>query len=156
MDPESASLARRRVVVAAPLAGLAALAGCSSYGQTTASPAYGDDPPAAAAKASSKASPKAKKSKPLAAAADIPVGGGKVFEAKKVVVTQPTEGEFKAFSAVCTHQGCTVGSVSNGTIVCPCHGSRFNITDGSVDTGPAQQPLPARKIKVQDGDLLLG
>jgi Rieske Fe-S protein len=66
-----------------------------------------------------------------------------------VVVTQPTAGSFKAFTAVCTHQGCTVGSVSGGAIHCPCHGSAFSIKDGSVVNGPATQPLAAVSIKVE-------
>ena len=70
------------------------------------------------------------------ATADIPVGGGKVFDALKVVVTQPTAGEFKAFTAVCTHQGCTVNGVSNGIITCPCHGATFDIADRRGDAGP--------------------
>jgi Rieske Fe-S protein len=70
--------------------------------------------------------------KGLAKTSDIPVGGGKIFKAEKVVVTQPKAGEFRAFSAICTHQGCPVGSVSGGTINCPCHGSKFKIADASV------------------------
>ncbi|MFC4010263.1 Rieske (2Fe-2S) protein [Nonomuraea purpurea] len=87
----------------------------------------------------------------LAKTADIPVGGGTIFKDQKIVVTQPTSGQFKAFSAVCTHNGCTVGSVENGVIVCPCHNSKFGIADGAVTDGPADKPLPAQKIKV-DGD----
>ena len=63
---------------------------------------------------------------------DIEVGGGAVYADREVVVTQPTEGEFKAFDATCTHQGCQVGDVSDGTIHCPCHNSRFSIEDGSL------------------------
>ena len=91
----------------------------------------------------------------LGMAADIPVGGGKVFTAEKVVVTQPTAGEFKAFSAVCTHVGCLCNAVANGTINCPCHGSEFKISDGAVVTGPAPAPLPTRTIAVADGKILL-
>ncbi|WP_241564217.1 Rieske (2Fe-2S) protein [Nonomuraea polychroma] len=87
----------------------------------------------------------------LTTTADIPVGGGTIFKEQKIVITQPTSGEFKAFSAVCTHSGCTVGSVADGQIVCPCHNSKFNITDGAVTAGPADKPLPAQQIKV-DGD----
>ncbi|WP_079109998.1 Rieske (2Fe-2S) protein [Streptomyces roseifaciens] len=92
----------------------------------------------------------------LAKAADIPEGGGKVFPDRKVVVTQPVKGEFKAFSAVCTHQGCVVKDVSGGTINCPCHGSRFRIVDGSVQGGPAQGPLPEEQVSVRGGSLHLG
>ncbi|WP_042393069.1 Rieske (2Fe-2S) protein [Streptacidiphilus carbonis] len=91
----------------------------------------------------------------LAATSDIPVGGGKVFADKKVVVTQPTAGEFKAFTAVCTHMGCTVGSVSGGTINCPCHGSAFHIADGTVAKGPAPSPLSAETIAVANGKITL-
>jgi Rieske Fe-S protein len=91
----------------------------------------------------------------VASAADVPVGGGTVVAAEKVVVTQPVEGEFRAFSAVCTHQGCTVGSVADGLIVCPCHASRFRVTDGSVASGPATRPLPARRITVAGGEVRL-
>jgi Rieske Fe-S protein len=79
---------------------------------------------------------------------DIAVGGGTIFAAGQAVVTQPTAGQFKAFSSICTHAGCPVGSVTD-TINCPCHGSRFSITDGSVVNGPASRPLPARTVKVE-------
>lgn len=83
--------------------------------------------------------------------AEIPVGGGKVFDTEKIVVTQPKAGEFKAFSATCTHKGCTVAKVEDGTIDCPCHGSKFDITTGAVKDGPAPAPLPPRTAAV-DGD----
>ncbi|GGO76067.1 Rieske (2Fe-2S) protein [Nonomuraea cavernae] len=142
---------RRTVVLGAGSAGLAAvLTACASYGdpatQASAEP-LPEEPSSAAPKKKAKA-------KPLAATSDIPSGGGKIFESQKVVVTQPQEGEFRAFSAVCTHQGCTVASVSNGTINCPCHGSKFDIADGSVAGGPAGDPLPEKKIKV-DGDTIM-
>ncbi|SFP99578.1 Rieske (2Fe-2S) protein [Actinomadura madurae] len=91
----------------------------------------------------------------LAAASEIPVGGGKVFEDAKVVVCQPRQGEFKAFSAACTHRGCSVGSVSGGTINCPCHGSKFKIDDGSVVAPPADKPLEEKKITVQGDQIML-
>ena len=91
----------------------------------------------------------------LAAVAEIPVGGGKVFAGPKVVVTQPVKGQFKAFSAVCTHVGCVCNAVTGGTINCPCHGAQFKISDGSVVAGPATSPLPARTIAVAGGKILL-
>jgi Rieske Fe-S protein len=91
----------------------------------------------------------------LAAAGDIPVGGGKVFAAEKIVVTQPVADEYRAFSAVCTHVGCLVNQVANGTIDCPCHGSQFRITNGAVVTGPAMSPLPPKKIKIEAGKVVL-
>jgi Rieske Fe-S protein len=87
----------------------------------------------------------------LGKTSDVPVGGGTVFKEQKVVVVQPKAGEFKAFTAICTHQGCVVGSVADGMIDCPCHGSKFKIEDGSVSAGPAKEPLAEKQIKV-DGD----
>lgn len=102
----------------------------------------------AGAAASSAASSAAGAAQDLAKKADIPVGGGKVFESAKVVVTQPTEGDYKAFSAVCTHQGCTVSGVEGGTITCACHGSTFDIATGEVKSGPATKALPEKKVTV--------
>ncbi len=74
-----------------------------------------------------------------------------MFADQKVVVVQPSAGEFKAYSATCTHQGCAVKSVSDGLINCPCHNSNFSVADGSVSSGPATKPLPEVRITV-DGD----
>ncbi|GAA2026379.1 hypothetical protein GCM10009839_26010 [Catenulispora yoronensis] len=91
----------------------------------------------------------------LAPVASVPVGGGKILSDKQIVLTQPTAGDIKAFSAVCTHQGCTVGSVDNSLITCPCHGSQYKITDGSVVTGPAARALAPHQVKVENGQVLL-
>ncbi|MFF8504556.1 Rieske (2Fe-2S) protein [Streptomyces anulatus] len=91
----------------------------------------------------------------IAATADIPEGGGVVFAAQKVVVTQPQPGEFKAFSSTCTHQGCAVKDVSGGTITCPCHNSTFDAATGSPTGGPATRPLPAREITVEGDSIRL-
>jgi len=85
----------------------------------------------------------------LALTSDVPVGGGKILADKKIVITQPRAGSFQAFTAVCTHQGCTVSSVSGGTVNCPCHGSKFSVVNGSVVTGPAPSALAPVSIKVQ-------
>jgi Rieske Fe-S protein len=87
----------------------------------------------------------------LVAKSKVPVGEGVILTGPKIVVTQPTAGNFKAFTAVCTHMGCTVGSIADGTITCPCHGSEYSIKDGSVKKGPAPKPLAEIAIKV-DGD----
>jgi len=134
-DTSLPEVSRRVVVVGACAVGVAAaLGGCGTYGGS----AEGADPPA------KDPAPGAA----LAKTADIPVGGGKVFPDQKVVVTQPEEGTFKGFTSTCTHQGCQVAEVKDGTINCPCHGSKFKVADGSVAGGPAPSPLPAKDLKV--------
>ncbi|ANS63751.1 Rieske (2Fe-2S) protein [Streptomyces lincolnensis] len=91
----------------------------------------------------------------LGKTADIPEGGGKIFKEQGVVVTQPTAGEFKAFSSKCTHQGCAVTGIAKGVITCPCHQSEFSVSDGSVKKGPATQALPAEKITVSGDSIEL-
>ena len=86
----------------------------------------------------------------LTTTADVPVGGGVILAKDGLVVTQPEEGTFKAFSSKCTHQGCQVTKVTS-TIDCPCHKSKFSIADGSPESGPASSPLPETAVKV-DGD----
>ena len=87
--------------------------------------------------------------------ADVPVGGGVVEDASGVVVVQPTAGEFKAYSAICPHQGCTVDEISNGEIHCPCHGSTFRVSDGAVLQGPATQGLMVLTTTVKDGSVVV-
>lgn len=91
----------------------------------------------------------------LTKTSEVPVGGGAIFAAQGVVVTQPTAGEFKGFTSICTHQGCPVSSVDGGTINCACHKSQFSINDGSVKTGPATRPLAAKDVKVDGENIIL-
>jgi Rieske Fe-S protein len=136
--------------------GLAAtvLAACSTYGKkpeaasapptsTVDSPPGTGAPPGAPAPAANA----------IAKTADVPVGSGLIVD--KVVVTQPSAGVFKGFSATCTHAGCTVNKIADGTIDCPCHGSKFNL-DGSVANGPATKPLEAKAVTVQGDSIVLG
>jgi Rieske Fe-S protein len=154
------SSSRRAMLAGACATCLSALAGCARYGTSNglAGPAaYGGAPssaagPASAAGASSAAGGSA--SDVLASTGQIPVGGGKILTDKKIVITQPQAGSFDAFTAVCTHQGCIVGTVSGGTINCPCHGSKFSIANGSVVNGPATSPLAPVNIKVQGTSII--
>ena len=91
----------------------------------------------------------------LGSAREIAVGGGKIFDAERIVVTQPARGLYRAFSAVCTHVGCLLNVVADGTIDCPCHGSRFSIANGAVVTGPARRALPGKRITVIRGIIVL-
>ena len=97
--------------------------------------------------------PKAEAGPTTVKAGDIPVGGGKIFPDQQIVVTQPTAGDFKAFSAVCTHEGCIVNEVADKEIKCGCHFSRYSISDGHVEGGPAPKPLPEKTVDVS-GDTL--
>ncbi|GAB2852181.1 Rieske (2Fe-2S) protein [Actinocorallia aurea] len=89
--------------------------------------------------------------KELAKTADIPVGGGKIIGEYKLFVVQPTEGVFKAFTSVCTHQGCGVGAPRDGKVSCPCHGSEFDAFTGEVTHPPAKAPLREYKVEVKNG-----
>ena len=92
----------------------------------------------------------------LGASSAVPVGGAKLYRDDKVLVSQPSQGSFKAFSAVCTHQGCVLDSVDGTTASCPCHGSKFNAETGAVVQGPATQPLPAVQVTESGGKLTAG
>jgi Rieske Fe-S protein len=90
---------------------------------------------------------------PIAKTTDVPVGGAKLYPAEKVMVSQPTEGDFRAFSTVCTHQGCPITKLVGDEIDCTCHGSRFSTKDGSVLAGPADKPLHQLKVTTQGEDI---
>ena len=144
-------ISRQKVLLGAGL-GLvtAVVAACSTYGKkpeaagesstTTAAPPASGGPAAPAANV-------------IAKTVDVPVGSGLIVD--KIVVTQPVAGQFKGFSSTCTHKGCTVDKIADGTIDCPCHGSKFNL-DGSVAKGPAQKPLEVQAIAVEGDSIVLG
>jgi nitrite reductase/ring-hydroxylating ferredoxin subunit len=159
----SMTQSRRALLAGAGVTCAALLTGCTTYDAnngglagpppTSGSPATsgvsvpGDgDTSGAASGASSAGSPAAAA---LASTSAVQEGGGKIIGGKNIVITQPEAGTFKAFTAVCTHAGCIVSTVSGGTINCPCHGSKFSIKDGSVVNGPASSPLAPIAIKVE-------
>lgn len=150
-------LTRRHVLAAAGAVGaagvLTACGGNANQAIDAAQSAASQAASAAQSAASQVASAASEAAGKIASAADIPVEGGKVFEQAKVVVTQPTAGDFKAFTAVCPHQGCLVNAVEANVISCPCHGSQFSAEDGSVIKGPATQGLAAAGINVSNGDI---
>jgi Rieske Fe-S protein len=168
---------RRALLIGAGVTCAAALAGCTTYDANNGGLA-GPPPSASSAPASSAASSApaaggagsasgtaasgggASSAAPvagaLAATSEVPEGGGKIIDGKNIVLTQPQAGSFKAFTAVCTHQGCIVNQIGNGTIDCPCHGSKFSIKDGSVVNGPATSPLAPVAIKVEGTSIVQG
>ncbi len=156
---------RRAVLIGAGATCAAMLTGCTTYdannggfvGQSSASASSASVGAAASgASGASTAAGGAPAANALTTTAQVPDGGGRIIDGKNIVVTQPEAGSFKAFTAVCTHQGCIVSTVSGGTINCPCHGSRFSIKDGSVVNGPATQPLAAIAIKVEGTSIVQG
>ena len=158
---------RRALLIGAGFTCAAALAGCTTYdanngGLAGPAPTTGSAATSGSAAAPSAASTGAASGSaaPAAAAlattAEVPEGGGKIIDGKNIVITQPQAGSFKAFTAICTHQGCIVNSVADGTIDCPCHGSKFSIKDGSVVNGPATSPLTPVAIKVAGTSIVPG
>ncbi|HEX6197295.1 MAG TPA: Rieske (2Fe-2S) protein [Jiangellaceae bacterium] len=154
----TAGTPRRNVLVLGAAGVVSAATGCAVYGD--------DDPPEAGdgdtsdegnGDADGNGDAESGAGEVVASTGDVEVGGGLILDEQQVVITQPSEGEFKGFSAICTHQSCTVAEVSDGTINCPCHGSRFSIEDGSVVqaatglTPDSQNPLPEVALTV-DGD----
>ncbi|MEJ3747915.1 Rieske (2Fe-2S) protein [Actinomycetes bacterium KLBMP 9797] len=151
-----------------PMRRRALLAGAGAFGATAVLAACGTDPDADTSATGNGQAADTPTSAPatsgdsgsngtnaLAKTSEIPVEGGTIFEAEGVVITQPKEGDFKAFSSTCTHQGCQVTSVGDGAILCKCHNSKFSLEDGSVQGGPASKPLPAREINVDGGSITL-
>ncbi|GHH71552.1 hypothetical protein GCM10017673_25240 [Streptosporangium violaceochromogenes] len=128
---------RRYVIGAAAVACGAALTGCAA----------GKPGPAVV--------PPGVKGKVIAQTADIPVGGGKVITKWKIVITQPSAGVFKAFTASCPHKGCAVGRVADGVIHCPCHGSEFAADSGKCLKGPAEAPLAEYALKVEGDGIVM-
>lgn len=141
MDPQPQPPGRRAVLCGAALTGAAGLGltACSGAGSA------GKRSPATPTTAVD-----------LGAADAVPVGGARLYREKKLVVSQPSRGEFKAFGAVCTHAGCVLTSVEKVEAHCTCHGSRFDTTSGEVLAGPADSPLPEVPIRVDGGRLVAG
>ncbi|MFJ9027053.1 Rieske 2Fe-2S domain-containing protein [Streptomyces sp. NPDC102274] len=92
----------------------------------------------------------------LGAAAEVPVGGAKLYREQRLVVSCPAKGEYKAFSAQCTHAGCLLEKLEGTVGDCPCHGSRFDVTTGAAIQGPATASLPEVPVTAEGGKLIAG
>ncbi|MEU6315099.1 Rieske (2Fe-2S) protein [Streptomyces sp. NPDC047014] len=146
----------RRTVLAAGAAAVAGGALTACGGGDGGKASQGEQGAATPPASPAGSAPAAGGAKTIAKAADVPVGGGKILKEEKVVITQPTAGSFRCFTAVCPHQGCLVTKVADGTIDCACHNSEFKDTDGAVVKGPATKGLAEKKIKVAaDGNITL-
>jgi Rieske Fe-S protein len=165
LDDDAQRPSRRRVLrgaaAGAALLAVGGLAACGGSDDAPASTGTGTtDPAPSPGGGSSQPAPSADASAgepdggggatPLVVTAAVPVGGGIILD-ETVVVTQPAEGEYRGFVPICTHQRCPVSGVQDGAIICPCHGSRFSIEDGSVLNGPATEALDAVPVRL-DGD----
>jgi Rieske Fe-S protein len=150
MGADTEPLLDRRTVVAgtAGFAAICAVAGCGAGSAT------GGTAPTADAAVPTTVVGNGSAGTKLGPAADVPVGGGAVYQDLEVVVTQPEAGRFEGLSAVCTHTGCIVDKVASGLIECPCHGSRYHL-DGTVARGPAPRALTPRPVTVVAGTIVL-
>ncbi|GAB2481360.1 hypothetical protein GCM10027030_14240 [Luteococcus sediminum] len=126
MSPTRRDVLKTAGLAAGAASGAVGVAGCSSPEEKTAGPAE-------------------------VPASEVPVGSAKIIEGSNFVVSQPTAGEFKAFTRMCPHAGCDVTRVEKSEIVCTCHNSRFSAADGSVLGGPAQGGL-GRAVATVEGD----
>ena len=144
---------RRTVLQAGGILAVGGIVAACSSGSGDA--AVASDAPASSAPAGSPAASTSSGGAGVAQVSDIPVGGGVIIDDPAVVITQPVAGEVKAFTAICTHQGCLVSEVVDNEIICPCHGSRFSAVDGSVTSGPATTGLTAAGVAVEGGSVVL-
>jgi nitrite reductase/ring-hydroxylating ferredoxin subunit len=158
--PDGATTRRRLLLGAGAAGATAVLAGCGTDSADNGGTGTGGTDPTGTGDAPATGSPGGETGAAggtrIAAAAEIPVGGGAIFASQGVVVTQPTEGTFKGFSATCTHQRCPLANVDGGTINCNCHNSKFSIEDGTPKSGPAKEPLPPKTVTRSGEDILLG
>lgn len=154
VEPSRGEVSRRGVLRGVAVGGMALplLAACGGESDGAA-PAATRSAPSSATAGSGGSSGGSGGAAALASTADVPVGGGEILPEEKVVLTQPTKGDFKAFSAVCTHMQCLVAQIADGKIQCTCHGSEYSIKDGSVLGGPAPTPLAPVPIKVEGGEI---
>lgn len=88
---------------------------------------------------------------------DIPIGSGKKFDVDgtPILITQPRVGEFRGFSAICTHAGYVMNNMANSEIKCDNHGAVYSADDGSVLSGPAPRALGKVEVTVDGDDILV-
>ena len=93
--------------------------------------------------------------KQVAKLSDIPVGGSisATLDGRPIILAQPSTGKVVAFTAICTHQGCTVNP-DGAVLRCPCHASTYDAFTGENTGGPARSPLAAIPVTVSGGAVL--
>jgi Rieske Fe-S protein len=146
----------RRSVLAVGAVGIPgfALVACSQAKAPAAEPATGSS---SSTPGSGTASSSTSAGKPLAKLSDIKVGqaiSATGPDGADIIITRPTETTVAAYSAICTHEGCTVKAAGT-ELDCPCHGSVFDLK-GAVLHGPAQRPLRAVQVSLSGDDVVAG
>jgi Rieske Fe-S protein len=134
----------------------APLADGSNGKAAPASPPPSDAPAGAPSDSPASAAPGGS-SEAIAKLADIPVGGSiaATLAGAPILISQPEAGTVVAFSAICTHQGCIVAP-GEAEFACPCHASRFTLSDGAVRGGPAQRPLDKVQVSIEGDSVVAG
>jgi 3-phenylpropionate/trans-cinnamate dioxygenase ferredoxin subunit len=87
---------------------------------------------------------------------DLPGGEMMAFDVSGVAVAVANVGdEFYAFGDTCTHNQCSLaeGDLDDTIVTCPCHGSMFDVTDGAVLSGPAEEPVGSYEVRVQNDEI---
>lgn len=155
--PTRATVSRRAVITtgAGAAAGLGLLAACGSNGGSGAATPATTAATATTAAGTGGTAGGSGSSAAIVALSSISVGQAvaATLNGSPIVVSRPTDTSAAAFSAICTHQGCTV-NVNGATLNCPCHGSEFNALTGAVERGPATQALPSVPVTVADGQVV--
>ena len=145
---------RRSILAVAAVVGTAGLVGACGGGEDPAAEASSTPIGTTESPTAPSSAPPAAGGQALTPTADVPVGSGVILADAKVVVTQPTAGEFRAFSSTCTHMGCQVSGFADDRITCPCHSSSFSISDGSPRGGPARAPLKEVAVEVDGSNVV--
>lgn len=139
-------------------AGAAVISACGSSGGSGSGSSGGASSSAASGSSSTSNSATQEASgggQAIAQASEVAPGSATKFtdSGNPAVLVHLDGGEFAAYSAVCTHQGCTV-AYQDGQLACPCHGSVFDPSNGAqVVNGPAQRPLPEIPVEVRGGEV---
>jgi cytochrome b6-f complex iron-sulfur subunit len=149
-------VSRRKLLVAGAGTALAATAVAACGGSSGSAPSATSSSGASGESPSGDAPSPSGGPQALAKVADVPVGGAVSAtgaDGKPVIVSQPAAGTVVAFSAICTHQGCTVAPAGK-ILQCPCHGSTYDLATGKNTGGPAPSPLARVPVKVKGGKVL--
>ena len=149
---DTTALTRRSLLAAGGALCATCAAGCATYGTQTAAPSSAPAPaqaPPAAAPGSQQPRPVSPPSRTSRSAA------ARCSPTRASSSPSRSRGRSPPFDVTCPHQGCQVNEVVDGSISCPCHGSKFGVADGAPTTGPATSPLGPKQVSVQNDRIVL-